>query len=878
MAMISQVKKNLLVLLAGVLALCVGFCVLTSMPKTVKADGEIISIHNTASVRTDDTRAIRFRTYVNTEYVNTNAENLQVVTIITPSRNITKAEDFTADFTGEHKKIVFSVENNNLVSTSDYTVYTDGNGNNMYNACIYNVQEQNIARDFSARSYLVLNDQVVEGSYTDIVSESIWTAAKRHLEKNPNLETEKPLEYANVSALCASNVATIKGFDNETIEVTVKRGQTVAQALEGVDLAKELNVEGAAYFKGIVEDTSVTLTENATFTAKMNALTIENGVVKGSTITAEDTTAIKIPETYKGEKVVAIGENAFKNNTTITEVEFPEGIEIGRYAFGYCTGITELNFPKLAGIGNCAFEGCTGLTKVVFPKGGENAFDIGEAAFYNCTSLKYVDIRNVGIFGGTDSYGDISYTTGKDIFSGCIGLETFIVGHRFIVNARTFPIGGAQVTNFTPKAILYVDMTTKVSSQNSNVKLNMGEGGTYNVLLSGKMYINGMGKYGGITYVDGETEGTWKMTENGPEGIGHPRIGTETTGSHGGYTFTRYDHTGYWEDTNIEPHNYNENDVCTLCGHNKYGTLTYQYDEGEGGYVLINDDNFTGEVVKIPNTYEGKPVVAIGADAFKNNTTITEVEFPEGIKIGRYAFGYCTGITELNFPKLAGIGNCAFEGCTGLTKVVFPKGGENAFDIGEAAFYNCTSLKYVDIRNVGIFGGTDSYGDISYTTGKDIFSGCIGLETFIVGHRFIVNARTFPIGGAQVTNFTPKAILYVDMTTKVSSQNSNVKLNMGEGGTYNVLLSGKMYINGMGKYGGITYVDGETEGTWKMTENGPEGIGHPRIGTETTGSHGGYTFTRYDHTGYWEDTNIEACNYDENGECTVCKKIKEEQN
>ena len=586
--------------------------------------------------------------------------------------------------------------------------------------------------------------------------------------------------------------------------------------------------------------------------------------------------SLVIPAEYEGlqgkHKVVAIGEEAFKNNTTITEVIFPEGIEIGRYAFGYCTGITELNFPKLAGIGVCAFEGCTGLTKVEFPQGGKNAFNIGEAAFYNCTSLKYVDIRNVGIFGGTDSYEEIEYTTGRDIFSGCIGLETFIVGHRFIVNDRTFPIGGAQVTNFTPKAILYVDMTTKVSSQNSNVKLNMGEGGTYNVLLSGKMYINGMSGC-----VDGETEGTWKMTENGPEGIGHPRIGTETTGSHGGYTFTRYDHTGYWETTNIEPHNYDKNDVCTICGDNKYGTLTYSYNADKGGYVLINDDNFTGEIVNIPAEYEGLEgkynVVAIGENAFKNNTTITEVEFPEGIEIGRYAFGYCTGITELNFPKLAGIGVCAFEGCTGLTKVEFPQGGKNAFNIGEAAFYNCTSLKYVDIRNVGIFGGTDSYEEIEYTTGRDIFSGCIGLETFIVGHRFIVNDRTFPIGGAQVTNFTPKAILYVDMTTKVSSQNSNVKLNMGEGGTYNVLLSGKMYINGMSGC-----VDGETEGTWKMTENGPEGIGHPRIGTETTGSHGGYTFTRYDHTGYWEDTNIEACNYDENGECTVCKKIEEEQN
>ena len=357
MAMISQVKKNLLVLLAGVLALCVGFCVLTSMPKTVKADGEIISIHNTASVRTDDTRAIRFRTYVNTEYVNTNAENLQVVTIITPSRNITKAEDFTADFTGEHKKIVFSVENNNLVSTSDYTVYTDGNGNNMYNACIYNVQEQNIARDFSARSYLVLNDQVVEGSYTDIVSESIWTAAKRHLEKNPNLETEKPLEYANVSALCASNVATIKGFDNETFEVTVKRGQTVAAAVAETNIAEELKVEGAAYYSTMGEDANVTLTQDAEFTAIMNKLEftkVDGGyAVSCSTLDAKYTKVVNVPATYMGEPVVELlGTDGF-GVQEFEEINLPKSVtKVGAGAMNALQHLKTLVMPGVTDSAN----------------------------------------------------------------------------------------------------------------------------------------------------------------------------------------------------------------------------------------------------------------------------------------------------------------------------------------------------------------------------------------------------------------------------------------------------------------------------------------------------------------------------------------------
>ena len=180
--MILKIKKLLMVLLAGVLALSMGVAIAMNMP-TVKADGELeISIHETASVRLDEPTAIRFRTYVNISFIEANKESVEVVTMITPSRNIVNAEDFNDDFTGENKKIVFSMANGNLVDNGDYKVPGDAD-NYYYHACIYGIQEQNIARDFSAISYVKVDGKVVE-----------------HTQENSKTDKTATLKFENMLA------------------------------------------------------------------------------------------------------------------------------------------------------------------------------------------------------------------------------------------------------------------------------------------------------------------------------------------------------------------------------------------------------------------------------------------------------------------------------------------------------------------------------------------------------------------------------------------------------------------------------------------------------------------------------------------------------
>ena len=382
--MISMVKKKLLVLLAGVLALCIGVCVLTSMPNLAKAEPMdsnpyTIEMVEGVSIRKDDSRAIRFQTKVETADINAlidAGKKVEVVTLISMKRFVPDLSLFNDSFNveGQSKKIVFSVENGNLVDNGGYEVPVK-DGYNLYNACIYNVQESNIAKDFIAVSYIKVDDAVVEGTYTKVIGGDLWTAAKAHLASKVTWD-ETSDEYKNVSALCDAKyakVATIKGFDNETYELTVPEGQTVAEAAANdARIANELMVDGAAYYKGI-NDADVTLTEDGQeFTAKMNSLIIADGVVTGSTITAEDTTVIKVPAEYNGVAVTEL-------NRTFNSANCPAN-----------KSITKVYAPSVTKIFGGAFSGCTALTYVDL-SGLSGAFPYStseQAWFSNCTALK----------------------------------------------------------------------------------------------------------------------------------------------------------------------------------------------------------------------------------------------------------------------------------------------------------------------------------------------------------------------------------------------------------------------------------------------------------------------------------------------------------
>ena len=106
-------------------------------------------------------------------------------------------------------------------------------------------------------------------------------------------------------------------------------------------------------------------------------------------------------------------------------------------------------------------------------------------------------------------------------------------------------------------------------------------------------------------------------------------------------------------------------------------------------------------------------VTAIGANAFKGNTQLTDIDLTQATslcRIGPSAFEGCTGLTAITLPaslryigpigSMTGASYCScFKGCTSLRTVTIAAGGYLT-SIGEEAFSGCTALTELVLPDV----------------------------------------------------------------------------------------------------------------------------------------------------------------------------------
>ncbi|MBQ2963626.1 MAG: leucine-rich repeat protein [Clostridia bacterium] len=150
-------------------------------------------------------------------------------------------------------------------------------------------------------------------------------------------------------------------------------------------------------------------------------------------------TNITLPVSLGGYSVKHVGYSSFKDNSSISSVVIPEGIEtIGDYAFMNCSYLKTVKIPKSikqigtgSYTGNC-FENCIRLETVTLTEDGTAEVEIHTAAFANCTALKSITIP-------------ANYkNTGNNAFAGCTSLKTVViksnsdVAFERIVDYRSF--------------------------------------------------------------------------------------------------------------------------------------------------------------------------------------------------------------------------------------------------------------------------------------------------------------------------------------------------------------------------------------------------------------------------------------------------------
>lgn len=100
---------------------------------------------------------------------------------------------------------------------------------------------------------------------------------------------------------------------------------------------------------------------------------------------------IVIPDEYEGLPVIAISDNAFKNNSDIQSLTTGDSlVTIGAYAFQNCTSLTSIYFlDSFVSMGEYAFENCDSLAYLF---GGKNFKDFPLNAFQGCYKLADIEI------------------------------------------------------------------------------------------------------------------------------------------------------------------------------------------------------------------------------------------------------------------------------------------------------------------------------------------------------------------------------------------------------------------------------------------------------------------------------------------------------
>ena len=155
-----------------------------------------------------------------------------------------------------------------------------------------------------------------------------------------------------------------------------------------------------------------------------------------------------------------------------------------------------------------------------------------------------------------------------------------------------------------------------------------------------------------------------------------------------------------------------------LAGLDGNGNVTDNENEIVAYTVTGVGSDFEGGVLNIPNNHEGKPVTKINPGAFRNNTTITELNIGSNVeKIGAASsVGICEQCSALaivrfgTYSKVKELMDFSFYRCGNLNTIILPDGLEK---IGSGAFNYCSTLSTVAIPNSVNFIGYNSFANCS---------------------------------------------------------------------------------------------------------------------------------------------------------------------
>ena len=430
-------------------------------------------------------------------------------------------------------------------------------------------------------------------------------------------------------------------------------------------------------------------------------------------------TTIKIPSTIDGKKVTSIGNFAFRDCYSLTNITISDSVTtIGEGAFYGCAGLTSVKIPdSVTSIGFSVFRGCIKLTDITIPDSvttiegwaflgcisltsitvPDSVTSIGTGAFDGCNSLTAIrvddgnpkyrsDSRGVlfskdlsiivqapGALSGSYSIPDSVTSIGDSAFWGCSSLTSITIPDSVTTVGNSAFSNCAGLTSITiPNSVIsigdqvffYCDSLTNITISNSVT--NIG----YRVFLGCESLTS-------ITIPDSVTS-----------------IGT-----------------GAFEDCD------------SLISITIPDSVT-----AVGDYAFSSCDSLTSVTI-------GDGVTNIDYRAFADCSNLTSITIPDSVtSIDASVFYCCSSLISITIPdSVTTIGWSAFYGCDSLTTVTIP---DSVTSIGNEAFYGCDSLTTVTIPD-SVTSISDSAFEYCYELDtvyfqseaqkekfKDLFSGC----------------------------------------------------------------------------------------------------------------------------------------------------------
>ena len=424
-----------------------------------------------------------------------------------------------------------------------------------------------------------------------------------------------------------------------------------------------------------------------------------------------------------GNDVIIIPSAMFDGCDNLISVETPEKMDsIGSFVFNGCESLSSFTMPHgIKTIGNSAFYGCKSLSSISIP---ETVVTIKEKAFYYCEGLTSIvipsSVRNIErmAFGMCTNMSELEFQDGESsltirdegdlfpTFSQC-PINSIYLGRNIINDSPNYIYSslGSITTPFDLTISKYVTELSGGTFANCKKinKLRFEEGADTLILINDHNAYSAIMPFSGTPidsiYLARVIVGTDKY---------YPR-NSITPFANVDSTFTlrigdnlseieKRTYAGWRISSLIISNAVSKIGVNVFSNCNYLNTVTIE--DGTTPLEFLDGSNFSG--CQLESLYLGRKISYDTENSpFKQNKeALVSLTIGDQVtEIGENQFVGLSSITNIDFPSgLKKIGKHAFYGCEALTSVSIPN---SVTEIGEDAFDLTRSLKSFTIEDGG---------------------------------------------------------------------------------------------------------------------------------------------------------------------------------